>query len=72
MRFHPATVARILLLLGDTDGLASAAGGLGVLTADSDAPVVAETTVSSDLLQAFQVLTELVVQEVGHDLAGLA
>ena len=60
------------LLLGDTDSLASAAGGLGVLTAHSDAPVVAETAMGADLLQAFQIFTELVVQEVSHDLAGLA
>ena len=61
-----------LFLLGDTDSLASAAGGLCVLTTDSNTPIVSETTVSADLLEAFQILTELVVQEVGHDLAGLA
>jgi hypothetical protein len=54
------------LLLGDTDGATSTTGGLGVLTTDTDTPVVTETTVSTDLLQAFQVLTELVVQTVGQ------
>jgi len=53
-----------LLLLGDTDGATPPAGGLGVLTADADAPVVAETTVGADLLEALQVLAQLVVQEV--------
>jgi len=74
-KLDPATkkaIARFSLLLGDTDSLASATSGLGVLTADTDTPVVAETTVSADLLQAFQILTELVVQEVGHDLSSLA
>ena len=61
-----------LFLLGDTDGLSSATGGLGVLTADTDAPVVTETAMGADLLKALQVLTELVVQEVGHHLVGLA
>jgi len=35
-----------------------ATGGLGVLTADTDTPVVAETTVGADLLQALKVITE--------------
>jgi hypothetical protein len=61
-----------LFLLGDTDSLASAAGGLGVLTADTDAPVVTKTTMGADLLQALQVLAHLVVQEVSHHLVGLA
>jgi len=45
-----------LLLLGDTDGATPPARGLGVLTADADAPVVAETAVGADLLEALQVL----------------
>ena len=43
-----------------------------MLTADTDAPVVTETTVGADLLQALKILTELVVQEIGHHLTGLA
>lgn len=60
------------LLLGDTDGPTAATSGLGVLTADTEAPVVTETTVSADLLQALKVITELRVDTVGEDLVVLA
>lgn len=60
------------LLLGDTDGAATAAGGLGVLTTDTEAPVVAETTVGADLLEALKIVTELRVNTVGEDLRVLA
>ena len=43
-----------------------------MLAAHADAPVVAEAAVRADLLQALEVLAQLVVQEVGHHLAGLA
>lgn len=62
----------LALLLGDTDGTASATGGLGVLTADTETPVVTETTVGADLLQTLKVLTELAVETVGENLAILA
>jgi hypothetical protein len=52
----------------DTDSLASPAGCLGVLTAHPDSPKVPQTPVSTDLLQALQVFTELVVQLVGKNL----
>jgi len=61
-----------LLLLGDTNDTTATAGSLGVLTTDTDAPVVTETTVSTDLLEAFQVLTHLVVKTVGQQLSVLA
>ena len=60
------------LLLGDTDSAATATGRLGVLTADTKAPVVTETTVSADLLQALKVIAELGVDTVGKDLRVLA
>jgi hypothetical protein len=60
------------LLLGHTNGPAAATSRLGVLAADAEAPVVTETTVGTDLLQALQVLTELGVDTVGKDLRGLA
>ena len=63
---------RILLLLGHTDGPSPPASGLGVLSPDPDTPVVSQTPVGADLLQALEVLTQLVVQHVGHHLAGLA
>ncbi len=62
----------VLLLLGDTDSLSATSGGLGVLTANTDTPVVTKTTMGTDLLQAFQIFTELVVQKVSHNLVSLA
>lgn len=55
------------LLLGHTDGSATATGRLGVLTAHTEAPVVTETTVGTDLLQALQILTQLGVDAVGQN-----
>jgi hypothetical protein len=43
-----------------------------VLATDTQAPVVAETTVGPDLLQALEVITELRVDTVGKDLRVLA
>lgn len=63
---------RLTLLLADTDGATSSAGGLGVLTSDTEAPVVSETTVSPDLLQAFQILTQLALHSVCQHLGVLA
>ena len=60
------------LLLRHTDGPSAAARRLGVLAAHAEAPVVAETTVGPDLLQALQIVTELRVDAVGEDLAALA
>jgi hypothetical protein len=60
------------LLLGDTDGSAAATSGLGVLSTDTETPVVTETTVSADLLEALEILTELGVDTVGEDLSVLA
>lgn len=60
------------LLLGDTDRPAAAASGLGVLTTDAQAPVVSETTVGADLLEALEVVTQLGVDTVGEDLVVLA
>ena len=60
------------LLLGDTDGSAAAAGGLGVLAANAEAPVVTETTVGADLLEALKIVTELGVDTVGEGLRVLA
>lgn len=60
------------LLLGDTDSPATTTGRLGVLTADTETPVVSETTVGTDLLQALKIFTELGVDTVGQDLGALA
>ena len=61
-----------LFLLGDTNGPTLSAGGLGVLTSDSETPVMSETSVGSDLLQSLQILTQFVVQLVTEDLGELA
>jgi len=61
-----------LFLLGHSDSLALVTGGLGVLTPDTEAPIVTETTVGTDLLQTLEVLTKLVVEDVGHHLGSLA
>lgn len=60
------------LLLGDTDSATAATGRLGVLSTHTEAPVVSETTVGTDLLQALKILTELAVNTVGEDLRVLA
>jgi hypothetical protein len=43
-----------------------------VLSADTQAPVVTETTVGADLLQALEIFAQLRVDVVGKDLAVLA
>jgi hypothetical protein len=63
---------RLTLLLRHTDGTTAAASGLGVLSTHTETPVVTETAVSADLLQAFQIFTELAVDAVGEDLRVLA
>ena len=71
------------LLLGrDTHRLAEAASGLSVLSAHLQVPVVAETTVGTrshaeseqlpHLLQTVEILTEVGLEVVGHDLLELA
>ena len=62
----------VLLLLGHTHGFSLVSGGLGVLTSHTETPVVTEPTVGPDLLESLKILTQLVVEDVGHDLGGLA
>jgi hypothetical protein len=62
----------LTLLLRHTDGSAAASGGLRMLTTDAEAPVVTETTMSADLLEALEVVTELGVDTVGEHLAVFA
>jgi len=57
------------LLLGNSEGLAGSASGLGVLTLDLEAEVVTETSVLADLLHALQVFSESGVDHVGVQLA---
>ena len=56
------------LLLGNTESLSSSAGRLGTLSADLDAPVVAETSVEAHLLHPFKILTESGVTDIGDEL----
>ena len=60
------------LLLADTNGSAAATSSLGVLSTDTQTPVVTQTPVGADLLQALQIITELAVDSVGEHLAVLA
>ena len=61
-----------LFLLGDTNGATTTTSSLGVLTTDTDTPVVTKTTVSTDLLETLKIFTELGVKTVGDSLAVLA
>jgi len=60
------------LLLRHADGSSATASRLGVLATDTEAPVVTETTVGPDLLQALEIITELRVDTVGKNLRVLA
>ena len=62
------TVNRSTLLLADTDGSSSSAGGLGMLTSDTKTPVVTKTTMGSDLLQTLQILPQLALHAVCQNL----
>jgi hypothetical protein len=66
------TIKYLLLLLGDTNGTSTTTSGLGVLTTDTDTPVVTETTMVTDLLQTFKIITVLGVKNVRDNLRGLA
>merc|ERR1712099_64375 len=57
-----------LLLLGNTNSASTATSGLGMLTTDTEEPVMTETTVSTDLLETLQILTELGIETVGDRL----
>jgi len=62
----------LLLLVRDTNSASTTTSRLGVLTTDTEAPIVTETTVRADTLEALEVLTELVVETVGEDLGSLS
>lgn len=66
------TTPDLTLALADTDGTATATGGLGVLTTDTETPVVTETTVGADTLQALEILTDLAIDTVGDHVVVLA
>lgn len=59
------------LLLGNTHSAAMATSGLGVLTTDGQTPRVTETTMDAGLDQTLVILTKLVIQVVGKELAEL-
>merc|ERR1719282_1082227 len=67
-----ATETNLALLLGHTDGAALAAGRLGPLATHAQAPIVPQTTVGTNLLEALKVLAQLHVERVGHYLTELA
>eukprot|EP01017_Pseudomicrothorax_dubius_P025732 TRINITY_DN2811_c0_g1_i1.p1 TRINITY_DN2811_c0_g1~~TRINITY_DN2811_c0_g1_i1.p1 ORF type:complete len:122 (+),score=18.20 TRINITY_DN2811_c0_g1_i1:84-449(+) len=61
-----------LLLSDDTKSSTSSASGLGVLSSDTETPVVTETSVSLDLLETLEVLTEFGIKVVRGKLVGLS
>ena len=67
--FLPRASLRDSLLLGNSKSRSFSACGLGVLTLDLEAEVVAETSVLADLLHALQVFSESGVDHVGDQLA---
>jgi len=52
--------------------LATTARGLGVLTTDTDVPMMTETSVTAGLLEALDLLTVGGVQDIRNQLGGLA
>merc|ERR1719300_1653146 len=65
-------VSRHLFLLGHTNSFSLVASGLGMLSSGSEAPVVSQTSMSPNLLQTLQILSQLVVQDVSHHLVSFA
>lgn len=65
-------IPRCLLLLGHSHGASTTTGRLGVLSSDTQTPVMTHTSVGADLLQTLQVLTQLRVQIGGSQLGVLA
>jgi len=62
----------LTLLLRHTDSSSTTASSLGVLSSDTETPVMSETPVSTDFLEPLQILTELVVEGVGKNLRVLS
>ena len=56
------------LLSGDSQCSASSSSGLGLLTSDLDSPEMSETSVGSNLLQSFEILSELGIELIGYEL----
>jgi hypothetical protein len=65
-------VGLLLLALGGGAGTDTTTSGLGVLATDAETPVVTETTVRADLLEALKVVTELLVDLVRENVGVLA
>ena len=65
-------MSRLTLLLANTDGTTSSTSSLGMLTSDTQAPVVSQTTMGSDLLQTFQIFTQFAFHAVCQHLGVLA
>mmetsp|Transcript_16556 Transcript_16556/g.42252 ORF Transcript_16556/g.42252 Transcript_16556/m.42252 type:complete len:258 (-) Transcript_16556:28-801(-) len=71
-RSEPVRSSNRSLFLRDADGAALASGRLSVLAAHAHAPVVPQTAVRADLLEALKVVAELEVEHVGARLRVLA
>ena len=68
----PSRTYLTTLLLGNTDRATSTSSSLGVLSTDTETPVVTKTTMSTNFLQALEIVTKLGVDTVGQNLRILA
>ena len=68
MKIEKSKSVLFSLLLGNADSSTATTCGFGVLTSDTNTPVMSQTSVGADLLETLQILSELVVQGVGSDL----
>ena len=57
------------LLSGDSQGLSSSTGGLGVLSLNLKVPEVTKTSVLADLLHSLEIFSESSINHVGVNLA---
>lgn len=57
-----------LLLSSNSDCSSSSTSRLGVLSTNTDAPVVAESTMEAHLLHSLEIVTQLLVKLIGSDL----
>lgn len=63
-----ASLHESMLKINLMGGLSTTTGGAGVLTTDTDLPVVTETSVETNLLHSLDIVTKLGIQTVGNHL----
>merc|ERR1719300_933209 len=62
----------LVLLLGHTHSFTFVTGRCGVLSANSETPIMSKSTMSFDLLQPLQIFAKLVLQTISQDLRVLS